>query len=62
MTCGRRRLASIATLCIGALVSTVAGVTPVLAGGRTNAAGLTEDELAQRIEQGLIERRILADP
>ncbi len=28
--------------------------------GRIKAAGLTQDELAQRIEQGLIERKILA--
>ena len=30
--------------------------------GRIKAAGLTEDQLAQRIERGLIERKILADP
>jgi protein involved in polysaccharide export with SLBB domain len=30
--------------------------------GRIKAAGLTESELAQRIERGLIQRKILADP
>jgi protein involved in polysaccharide export with SLBB domain len=30
--------------------------------GRIKAAGLTEDELARRIERGLVERKILADP
>ena len=30
--------------------------------GRIKAAGLTEDELAQRIAHGLIARKILADP
>ncbi len=30
--------------------------------GRVKAAGLTEDELAERIERGLIERKILAGP
>ncbi len=30
--------------------------------GRIKAAGLTEDELAQRIERGLIDRKILAGP
>ncbi len=30
--------------------------------GRIRAAGLTEDELARRIERGLIDRRILAGP
>ncbi len=30
--------------------------------GRIRAAGLTQDELAQQIEQGLIERKILAAP
>jgi polysaccharide export outer membrane protein len=30
--------------------------------GRIKAAGLTEDELAQRIERQLVERKILAGP
>ena len=30
--------------------------------GRISAAGLTEDELARRIERGLIERKIIASP
>ena len=30
--------------------------------GRIKASGLTEDELARRIERGLIDRKILAGP
>jgi protein involved in polysaccharide export with SLBB domain len=30
--------------------------------GRIRAAGLTEDELARRVERGLVERKILAGP
>ncbi len=30
--------------------------------GRIKAAGLSEDELARRIERQLVERKILADP